>query len=78
MIALERARWMQDQAVELRTNWRKGPRTDLEKWDVQGKVYEAIVEGKRSTEQTAMILEQSDGVKVSGSTIRRHAEADKG
>jgi IS30 family transposase len=78
MSSLERAKWMDDQARFLRSDWKRGPRTDLEKWDVQGKVHEAIVEGKRSAEQTAMILQQSDGAKVSGSTIRRHAEADKG
>jgi IS30 family transposase len=77
MSGLERAKWMNDQAVSLRTDWKRGPRTDLERWDIQGKVHEAIVVGKRSAEQTAMILEQSDGVKFSGSTIRRHAEKDK-
>lgn len=77
MGALERAKWMNDQAKSLRTDWKKGPRTDLEKWSVQTKVYTTIVEGKRSPEQAAMILEQSDGIKLSGSTIRRFAEKDK-
>jgi transposase, IS30 family len=77
MTALERAKWMHDQAVELRTEWKRGPRTALENWDVQGKVHEAIEEGKRSAEQTAMILEQGDGIKLSGSTIRRYAHDDK-
>lgn len=77
MSGLERAKWMNDQAVSLRTDWKRGPRTDLERWNVQGKVHEAIVVGKRSAEQTAMILEQSDCIKLSGSTIRRYAENDK-
>jgi|688.fasta_scaffold381426_2 IS30 family transposase len=77
MTALERAKWMHDQAVELRTDCKRGPRTKLKDWDVQGKVHEAIVEGKRSAEQTAMILAQGDGSKCSGSTIRRYAANNK-
>lgn len=77
MTALERAKWMQDQAEFNRTDWKRGPRTRLEDWDVQGKVHEAIEVGKRSAEQTAMILEQGDGIKFSGSTIRRYAADDK-
>lgn len=77
MTGLERAKWMNEQALELRTDWRKGPRTALARWDVQGKVHVAITVGKRSAEQVAGILEQSDGVKLSGSTIRRFAAEDK-
>lgn len=77
MSALERAKYMDDQAKSLRTDWKLGPRTALEKWSVQTKVHTMIEVGKRSAEQTAMILEQSDGVKLSGSTIRRFAESDK-
>jgi IS30 family transposase len=77
MTGIERAKWMNDQAVSLRTVWRKGPRTALKRWEVQGKVYEAIVVGKRSAEQTALILKQSDELKLSGQTIRRFAAEDK-
>jgi IS30 family transposase len=77
MNALEKAKYMDDQAVFNRTEWKRGPRTRLEDWDVQGKVHEAIEDGKRSAEQTAMILKQGDGIKLSGSTIRRYAHDDK-
>jgi transposase, IS30 family len=77
MTPLERAKEMHERAVKARTEWRKGSRTNLHMVPVQDRVVEMIEEGKRSAENVADMLAQSDEAeKMCGRTIRRWVDGE--
>ncbi len=77
MTALERASYMHEQAIGNRTTWKRGARRGQERGPVQEKLRHLIEDGRRSAEQAAAILAQSDEpVKMSGKTIRRYVDKE--